>query len=194
MNQENSALVPANYDDLPRETKKTTDTTFDRIYKYYHNSKTRIELSSEEIKIRERWEKAWLLMSRHRTKKQVVDLIEKLFHVAKSVAYDDVRKASMLFSDPQADLKEAKRGILEDMILRGADKCWKKGDMDGYHKFAKMYADINKLDIPDNDLFDIIKKLKPTQVLIVSSAADLEANANALQEGLTNDIPYTEAE
>lgn len=193
MEQEQSALVSSNYSTLPREAKKTADSTFDRIFKYYHNNKTRIELTDEEIRIRERWEKAWLLLCRNRTQKQVVELIEKLFNVKKSVAYDDVRNAMMLFSNPQNDLKDAKRAIAETMALNGANVCMKKGDMDGYYKFLKAYQEINRLDGKEDDIVpDMMKKLKPAAIIIVSSPAELEAQANAMQQELIEDIEHTE--
>lgn len=194
MKHEQSALVKSNYDQLPREAKKTADSTFDRIWKYYHNDKTRIELSAEENTIRERWEKAWLLLCRHRTQKQVVELIGKLFNISQSVAYDDVRKAMTLFSNPQEDIKEGKRRIAESMILQGADRCWKAGDMEGYNKFTKQYIDINKLDLPDDGINDLLKKLKPTQIIIVADKSQLEAKADALQDQLTKDIEHEDVE
>jgi hypothetical protein len=188
-----SALVKSNYSQLPREAKKTADSTFDRIYKYYHNDKTRIELTDEEKQIRDRWEKAWLLLSRHRTQKAVCDLLERLFHISKSVAYDDIRKAMMLFSNPLDDLKEAKRSIAETMAMNGANKCWKEGNMDGYHKFVKLYMELNKLDIQEDDISGLLKKLKPTQVLIVASREDLQAEAAKIQAEIIHDVEYTEA-
>jgi len=135
MKQEQSALVSEKYDKLPKADKRTADGIFDRIYKYYHNNKTRIELTAEEIGIRERWEKAWFLLCRHRTRKQVVELLVKLFNVSQAVAYDDVRHCMNLFSNPQEDMKAAKRTIAETMALNGADRCWKSNDMEGYYKF-----------------------------------------------------------
>lgn len=195
MKQENSALVPSNYNSLPREANKTKDTTADRIYKYYHNNKSRIELSEAEIVIRDRWEKAWLLLCRNRTQKQVVDLIMRLFNVGKSVAYDDVRNAMMLFSNPQNDLKDAKRLIAETMVLNGADKCWKKGDMDGYHKFTKLYIDINKINGDEgNSMAEMLKKLKPQQIIIVADPEELEKQVKAPQDEITLDTDYQNAE
>lgn len=192
MSQEQSGLVKSNYSELPREANKTKDSTFDRIYKYYHNDKTRIELSDEESRIRDRWEKAWLLLSRHRTQKAVVDLIERLFTISKSVAYDDVRKAMMLFGNPQPEVKEAKRAIAETMALQGAEKCWKESNMDGYHRFVKLYMELNKLDVQEDDISALLKKLKPTQVLIVASKADLEEEAEKLRQELVQDVEHTE--
>jgi tRNA uridine 5-carbamoylmethylation protein Kti12 len=193
MKQEHSALVSKNYNSLPREAKKTTDTTFDRIYKYFHNSKTRIQLNDEEMTIMQRWEKAWLLLCRHRTRKDVVDFIMRLFGVEKSVAYDDVRNAMMLFSDPSDDLKAAKRMIAEDAYLKGAAKAWKNGNLDMHLKYMKEYSEINKL-TQDSDqgseLIELVRNMKPTQVVIVATAEQLKAEAEKLQQELTQDIAH----
>lgn len=195
MEQEQSGLVSSNYNSLPREAKKTADSTFDRIYKYYHNSKTRIELTDEEHRLRERWEKAWLLRCRYRTKKQVADVLCRLYNISIAVAYDDVKKAGMLFTEPEADTKDAKRAIAEAALLAGANKAWTTGDMELHLKYIREYNEINGLKDNDTDgnLADAMKKLKPHQILIVTSQAELEANANALQEELTKDIDYIEA-
>jgi hypothetical protein len=195
MSEENSALVKSSYDSLPREAKKTTDTTFDRIYKYYHNDKSRIELSTEEIRIRERWEKAWLLMCRHRTRKQVVEVLEKVFQIEKSIAYDDVKKAMMLFSDPTDDLKAAKRAIAEDAFLKGADKAWKSGNLEMHLKYMKEYAEINRLNEEvGNQMEEMIRKMKPTQIIIVSHPKDLLSDAAKMQEDLIEDINHIDVD
>lgn len=191
---EQSALVKPNYNTLPRQANKTNDSTFDRIYKYYHSDKSRIELTDEEKRIRERWEKAWLLLCRRRTQKQVVELVEKLFSVSQSVAYDDVRNAMHLFSNPQSDLKDAKKAIAETMILDGADKCFKAGDMDGYQKFIQKYIDINGLTVEeDSKMKDLLKNLKATTLVFTTSPETLKKEAADLLKNIPAvDIPHEE--
>lgn len=180
---------------LPTEDRRTADTIFDRIYKFYHHNKTRVKLSSEEERIRDRWERAWLLMTRHRTRKQTVDILVKVCNISQSLAFDDVRHAMMLFGTPEENTKDAKRAIAETMALKGADKSWKDGDMDAYHKFLKIYMNLNHLyDENANGVADLLKKIKPHQVVIVSSEAELVAQANALQKELIKDIPHKEVE
>lgn len=195
MEQEQSGLVSSNYSQLPREARKTADSTFDRIWKYYHVAKTRIELTEEENRLRERWEKAWFLRCRYRTKKQVADLLCRLFNIEKSVAYDDVNKATMLFTDPQADTKDAKRAIAESALLQGANKAWLAGDLEMHMRYMKEFSEIHGLKNNDGDmnLAEMMKKLKPHQIIIVTSQAELEAQANALREEITHDVDFIEA-
>ncbi len=195
MEGEVSALV-SHKENMPREAKKTNDSTFDRIYKFYHNEKSRVELSPGENAIAERWEKAWFLLIRHRTQKSVADMLMKIFSIGKSVAFDDVRNAMILFTDPSTDLKEAKRAIAETAILRGAQRAWKTGDLEMHHKYMKEYADINGLkeNSQDGALANIIKNLKPAQVIIVANQKDLDDEINKLQEEITMDMPHTDVE
>lgn len=191
MDQEQSALVKPDYDQLPKSMRRTADSTFDRIYKYYHNNKSKLELNSDDQRIRERWEKAWLLLCKHRTRKEVASLLMKTYNISQSVAYDDCKHAMMLFSNPSEDLKEAKRAIAETMALRGAKKAWANGDLDSYHKFTKMYAEINKLDSEEsNGVEGFLKKLKPHAITIVADATELQKAAEKLREEVIEDIEH----
>jgi hypothetical protein len=195
MTQENSALVPTNYNKRPREAKKTKDSTFDRIWKYYHNSKTRIELEDWEHEIRERWEAAWFLLCKARNQKAVADEIETIFSVSKSVAYDDVRHAMNLFSDPRQNVKEAKRAIAETMALRGMEKSELASDWEMRERYLQKYIDLNGLKDTggDNRIEDLIKKFQPHTIIIGTSAPDLEAMVDALQDELSKTPEYSEA-
>lgn len=160
MKPASSALV-LNKDDQPREAVKSKDSTADRIYKYYH-SKSRVELTEEEEGIRERWEKAWFLLCSHKTQKEVVNTVGTLFSISKSVAYDDVRSAMMLFGNPQQDMRDAKKAMAETWIIQGLNKCWDDKDMDGYQKFLKQYTELNGLNDQSNDdtIANMLKKFK----------------------------------
>jgi len=188
-----SALVEK--DHLPREANRTNESTFDRIYKFYHNNKSRIELTKQEEAIRDRWEKAWFLLGRHRTKKQVSDILMKLFDIKQSKAFDDVSHAMMLFGNPQNDLKDAKRAIAETMAMNGANKCWKENDMEGYSRFLKLYIELNGLTSADeNTVGDMLKKMKPTQIILNFKKEDVEMEAEKLHGELMQDIEFEEME
>lgn len=193
MKREDSVIVK-NDGKRTRKDKAPGETTFDRIYRFYHSDrKIKIVLTADEEAIRERWEKAWLLLTRHRTRKDVVDLLVKLFNVSQVIAYDDVKHAMMLFGVPNDTVKDAKRAIAEAMAMKGADKSWKEGDMDAYHKFLKIYMNLNHLyDDGASNMADLMKKIRPHQVIIVSSQAELEAQAQAMQKEITKDIPHQE--
>lgn len=186
MKREHSVLVSKVQKDGPKENRRTNDTTFDRIYKYYHNSKTRIVLDETEEWIRIRWETAWFLLVRAKSQKDVADELEKMYQVSKSLAYDDVRHAMMLFGDPRQNVTPAKRAIAETIALKGIEYAEKIQDLMMMERFLQKYIDINGLKEIGNDgkLEEMIKKLKAHQINIVSKPTELEAEANRLHEEL----------
>lgn len=186
MKHEHSVLVPPDYGKRKRESNKTNDSVFDRIYKYYYNSKTRIELDDEEEQIRSRWEAAWFLLVRAQTQKQVADALERMFSISKSLAYDDVDKATMLFGDPKPSVKAAKRVIAESMILRCLSYAEQKGDLFMMNKFIDKYISIHGLKDKGSDakLEDLLKHFVPTKVIITSDPKSLENKVNDLKQSI----------
>jgi len=182
-------------DEKPLEMRKTNESTFERIYKWYHSSTSRIQLSDEEENIRNRWEKAWYIMcDKLRTKKQTVDLIKRLYNVSKSVAYDDVRNAENLFGEPGNASKDAKRRIAEHQFLEGAKRALRAGDLEMHERYMNRFAEINGLkdQESENQLAGLLKELKANTIVVVSDPQALQAQAQKLQEELTVDVPHTE--
>lgn len=188
------SILVVEKENLPREANKTNDSRFDRIYKYFH-SKSRIELDAEELATMERWEKAWLLVcrkSRNEASKELVGL----FNISRATAFDDIRNAMNLFTDPREDLKAAKRGIAEENFLKGADKAWEMGDMELHLKYMDKYAEINGLKEAgaDGGIPDLLKKLKPVQVIMNFTAEDLMAEAERMRKTFSGIIDVTPLE
>lgn len=165
------------------------------LFRNYHDKKRQQNLTEDEHRIRERWEKAWFLLCSHNTQKDAAAKIEKLFSIGRSVAYDDMRNAMLLFGDPRNDLKDAKRAIAETMVLKGAKKAWKEGDLEAHQKYMKQYIELNRLDSDDDTrLADLLKKMRPVQVVFVSERAQLEKQASDLMKDVpTVDVDYEEA-
>lgn len=174
--------------------KKTNDSTFDRIYKYYFNQKTNVALSATEEAIRERWDFAWKLLANMFTRRQVVEAMTQRFSdIHKAIAYDDMNKAMMLFGDPRNANKEAKKALSEEWITKGIKKAWDDQDLDAYERLIGRYNKLNKLEDEENEgLGSILKNLKANQIIIVSEHKDLEEEVNRMQEELTNDVEFTE--
>lgn len=195
MEHEQSRLLPRDYKKRPREAKKTSDSTFDRIWKYYHNSKTRIVLEEWEDDIRVRWEAAWFMLCGSKNQKEVADFMEIKFQISKAVAYDDVRHAMRLFGDPRQDARSAKRAIAETIVLRMMDKTETSGMWDLHERYMQKYMDLNGLKDKGSDakLEDLVRKLKPQQIIIVSTPEELEAKANALQDELIKEAEFIQA-
>lgn len=184
----------SNKDDQLRAANKTNMSTWDRVYKHFH-SDSKIELRADEKIIVERWEKAWLLLCRHRTRNKVALVLQKLFNVSRSVAFDDVRNAMNLFSDPREDMKAAKRAIAEDGILKGADKAWKNDNLEMHEKYMKQYIELNGLKEADaeTNMAELLKKLVPTQVILNFNKSDVDGEIEKLR-GKVLDITHEDVE
>ncbi|MEJ0030661.1 MAG: hypothetical protein WDO15_09965 [Bacteroidota bacterium] len=180
--QDKHAQAATKIKDQPsREARKTADSTLDRIWKYYHNKKTQVVLDVEEENIRERWEKAWYLLCRHRTLKETVSTLERLFSIKKSVAYDDVNNAMLIFGDPRADHKDAKRAIAETMALRAMKLAWERKDLESYHRFLKEYKELNNLNGDDDArMAELLRNQKPVSITFVTDRKTLELQAKEL--------------
>jgi len=175
-----SALVATKQKLPTRAANKTKDSTFDRVYAFYH-SKSRVELKPDEHATRERWEKAWHILTSHRTIKKTVEIIERICHVSKSTAYDDVRNAMLLFGNPVEGMKQAKRAILETALIEGAQKAWKRGDLEAHLKYMKEYKEVNGLHLQEGDgMKELLKDLKPHTIVFVASEEQLKQQADQL--------------
>jgi hypothetical protein len=178
----------------PREMRKVSDTIFDRIYKYYFNKKTNVALNDEEEAIRDRWDFAWKLLANMYTRRQVVEaLTQKYNHIHKSIAYDDVNKAMMLFGDPRNANKEAKKALAEEWITKGIKKAWDDQDLDAYERLIGRYNKLNSLeDGHSENIEELMKQLRPHQVVIVANMDELKTEISKLQEDLIQDIDHEE--
>lgn len=171
--------------------RKTKDSSFDRIYRFYHKPKSNQVLDGDDERIRERLEKAWYILCKHRSVQEVVNLLCRIYEIKKSVAYDDVNNAMQLFGDPRADVKDAKRAIAESMALRGAKKAWQQSDMASYNKFVKEYSEINNLKgDDDNRLKELLKKQRPVSITFITDVDQLKRQASELMKDVAIDTEF----
>ncbi len=163
-----------------REARKTNDSTFDRIYKSLFG-KQNYELTEKEKEIAARWDFAWLQLCDMKPMNKVVDALCERFSVGKSVAYDDVSNAMALYGDPRKHVKEAKRSIAEQAILRALEKAWNDNNLDAYERLMGKYIAINGLDKEsNNELSDLVKKLRPTALVFTLTPEQLKKEADSL--------------
>lgn len=172
-------------------TKKEDDTLFDRIWRFYYDSKSQTELTATEEKMRERWEFAWRMMCGINTKRQVAKMMAKRYSVSERTAWTDIANAKMLFgSDPKVANKQAERELVSQWIMKGIRKAWDDKDMDNYYKLLSSYTKLHGLeDHKDLGLGDIISKLKPHVIEISADPETLKQQAAGLMEDV-EDVDY----
>jgi hypothetical protein len=175
----------------PREMRKTKDTTFDRIFKYYHNKRTTVTLTEAEDLVRQRLDFAWKCLCEINTRQGVVDLmLAKFPTIKKSIAFDDINKAMAIFGDPRAANKEAKRALSEGWIVQGIKKAWEDGDLAAYERLLARYNKINRLEDDDGGLGDKLKAFKAVQINITADRGDLQKLAQDMQQRLAQTIEF----
>jgi len=172
--------------------RKTKDTSLDRIYAFYYDKESNKALEPGDELIRERLEKAWSLLRHHRSRWEVTSILQKRFDIRKSVAYDDVNNAILLFGDPRDDNKHIKRVFAEGMALRGARRAWREGDLDAYAKFIAQYSKANNLEGDDDSrLKEMLKKQRPVVINFVADEETLKRQAAELMKDVTIDTQYS---
>ncbi len=166
--------------ELIHRARYKTDTHFDRIYNYFF-TKDEIELSEIELKIAERWEYVWKLLGNYHTKPAIVNRIRKKFDIARSTAWEDIKMAQLLFSDPTEQLDEAKRAISAEWILKALKGAMKEKHYLSAERLIALYNKLYGLDKnSEANLGEIIKKLKPHTIIITGDPKSLEQEANDL--------------
>ncbi len=170
-------------DNLPRAARRTTDTTFDRIWKFYFLSEVEVELSEKEEEIRQRWEFAWNQLSRFTIRHRVVKKLMEEFEVKRSTAFEDIRNCEFLFGDPTQQNKAAKKAIVSNALERAMKKCIKTDNWKAFEKLLLRYRQFNDLDKEEDDkLIEYLKKKKPAIIVFVTDADALKKQADELMQ------------
>ena len=174
----------------PREARKTNDSTFDRIYKFYFG-KVRVELTPKETVIKDRWDMCFKYLCNMHTDRKVVQMLQKNFDITMSVAYNDVRNTKLLFGDSKNVDREFKRKVSEEWTLWGMKQAKKEKNLDALDKLVGRYNKINGLEgESDNEYADMVKKLTPTALIFVLDTKQLQVEAT----GLMQNIPAVDTE
>jgi len=170
---------------MRRQAGRVSDSTFERIYKYYFDRRP-IKLHPSEEKIRERWDTAWRLMTKFNTRANVVRKLTEEFSVHRQTAYNDIKSALKLFGDPEDQLKAAHKSLLHEYIVKGLKKAYKSDDLKAYEKMLLRYARLHGL---DKDVSGVdYSKLQPVTIVFGSNEEDLKKQA----DDLMSDVPNTE--
>lgn len=165
-----------------REAKKTADTTFDKIYKFYFGKKD-YPLNGVENEIRERWHTAWNMLCEAKSRGKIVAFLTQNYDIGSRTAYSDISNAMRLFGNPEIGKKAAKRAIVNEWIIKGIEKAWDNDDMLAYERLIGKYGKINGLEADqDNPIADLLTKLKPTKIEFTLKPEQLQAEADKLIE------------
>ena len=174
---------------LPR---RKEEDPFHAIWRHYHDVDTEIVLTDTQKQRLEIYEKAKDLydegFSRGETAKQLVVLFqEKGIEFSTRTAYQYLQDAIDLFgAGEKIDLNREKHTMIEI-----GKRLMKKAEKEGEYKAAaQIYNSILKLygfEKEVDDLSEIIKKLKPTKIVISSDPLALRKEADELIEDIDHE-------
>jgi len=178
-------MVPEKVDNRPRSAKRKSDTSFDRIWKYFYDQKTRISLSAKELELKEKYELAWKMLCSMYTRKQVaIALVERYDHkITERTAYNYIDASMSLFGDPQNSNKEAQRQIVSEWLIRAIRKAWEDKNFKAYEKLILRYTRLNGLEgSNDADIAKLLKNRKPAVFIFTTDESTLKEQADKLME------------
>lgn len=170
--------------------KRTSDTTFDRIYKSIFGE-VDIKLSPKEEEIKKRWRRAWNQLSSFKKYDSAVKVLVDEFDITERTAYSDIKYAELLYGDPYAGNKEFHRTKVNRMIDALMEKLFEKEDFEGMERLIGRYIKNNNTEIEDHPLAHLLKNMKPTQIILTYDAEVLNKEANKLMEDV-EDVNYTD--
>jgi hypothetical protein len=178
-----------------RSANRITDSTFDRIWKFYFE-KTDIELKEKEEEIRQRLVNIWDLLGDILTDRKAVAAHvkwceDKGYKVKERVAYEDLRYAKMLFGDRRLQSKSAQRAIMSELLMNRINARLKNRKLD---QGAYIVEGEIKGDVDDEVLLKLIKEynelngLKDLDASSSSSRPAININFNSDPETLKKQI------
>jgi hypothetical protein len=133
-----------------------SDTTFDRIWKFYYE-KSAIELKPKEEEIRSRLVNIWGLLGDILTDRAAIQAHmqwcnDQGYRIKETTAYEDLRYSKMLFGDRRQQTKAAKKAIVSEWLLKAIKHAWEKRENEFFlGQFQALIRRYNKLNGLEDD-------------------------------------------
>ena len=164
-----------------RSANRATDSTFDRLWKYYYD-KHAVQLSEKEEEIRKRLVNIWDLLSDILTDRQAIRAHvqwceDNGYHITERWAQEDLRLAKMLFGDRKVQIKSAKRAITGEWLMKAIQYAWEKKDLDSYANLILRYNKLFGLE-SDTDSESIAER----QAIQITFSSDPETLKKEMQD------------
>lgn len=159
---------------------KKKETTLDKIRKYYLKGEDSVRLSDKQQEIRIRILKAWNLLINYHSTEQAMSRLMTDLACSRAQAYRYVSDSKVVFGNPVANHKEAKRYILEEDLKRLQQRAIK--DKDGRLELAviKQLIKLGNFDKDTDPKFDP-EKLK-AQVYILKPDPAVDATIRQMSD------------
>lgn len=188
-----------------REAKRANDTVITRLWKYLYEPKKNIELTEFEDEMRKRLNNVWYLL----TGKVLSDRKAVLAHttwckdnfmdIAERTAYDDIRRAKMLFGDPRQSTAMFEKKRISEVLLEQIQvmkEITENGTTIDKIEASKAINQLTRRYNAVNGLEDDIRTVIPRPAIIINFDSDpevLKKQAAELMEGIAIDTDYEDA-
>lgn len=144
MSEANTALVL-------RSANRINDETLDRLWKFYYETKTTIELKPKEEEIRKRLHNIWgylggdILTDRKAVLAHVKWCETEGIKMSERTGYEDLKYARMLWGDRSKQSKAAQRAVMNEILLNTIKECQDKKKHMSMARLIKEYVTMNNL-------------------------------------------------
>jgi len=187
-----SSAIVGDKSHLPIHQRRTRDSKFDRIWKYYYLTDKQVQLTKKEEELRKRWELAWMMDCSLLSKQKIARRISKRFDISERQGFKDVQMARLLFSDPTQNNKDAQRAIMSNLIELLIKKAVANKDFKAAEKLILRYDKINGLSAErENPVAEFMQRQKPVAIVFNSDPETLKKQAEELMQDV-QDVDHVE--
>ena len=162
--------------------KRNTESTLDKIRKYYLKGEEQARLTPKQEVTRVRVYKAWNLMINYHSREQAVNAMMTEFKCSRPQAYRYVGYALSVFGNPDENFTAAKKYLIEEDLMRLQQRAIKAGNLALELKVIAQRIKIAGFDKDKDPKFDP-EKLKAQVYEVKVHESVLEAISKAKQGG-----------
>jgi hypothetical protein len=175
-----------------REARRINDSNFNMLWKYLYEPQKQVQLSEFQEDMRKRLFNMWNLL----TSKVLNDRKAVLAHVqwckdnfmqiSERTAYDDVRRAKMLFGDPRVNTPVFEKARISNIILELIEVAKQTGDLENAGRLIRRYNAVNGL---EDDMKTNVPR-PPITIVFNSDEETLRKQAAELMSGVAEDTDF----
>lgn len=188
-----SGIVP-DKSNLPIHARRTDDSMFDRIWKYYYMTNKQVVLTEQEERIRQRMEMAWQMDCSMLSRLKIARRLMKKFDICQRQAYYDIDNARLLFSDPTVQNREAKRQVMNHILENAIKKAYIQKEYKALANLILRYDKLNGLsEATSNPMEALLKNMRPAAITFTADPEALKKQAEEML-GDVVDAEYEESD
>jgi len=185
-----------------REARLIKESSFDRVWKYLYEPKKNVQLSEQEDEILKRLQNAWNLLTGKILNDRKAVLAhrawckENCMNISERTAYDDIKRAKILFGDPRitsAVLDKARMSAIILDLMEEMRKLSESGTLEEKLEAAKVIEKLMNRYNKINGLEEDIKMQMPRPAITIEFSADDETLKRQTEE-LMKDVTDIEHE